>query len=202
MLWLFLKGMGFGLAVAAPVGPMCVLCMRQTLGRGAPMGLAIGFGIACGDGIYALVAAFGFASLSHVLLAHMALLNLVAGLFLLWFGVRTARRPAAAAAASPTLASLPRAAFGALLLTLANPPTILTFLALFTALAPAGGLGTGAAALTAGGVFAGSTLWWGGLVAAVAGARHLLSERLRRGIDVVSGVALAAFGAILLARLW
>ncbi len=200
MLWLFLKGLGFGIAVAAPVGPMALFCMRQTLARGARIGFAAGLGIAGGDFTYALLAGLGFASLSHTLVAHQQLLQLIAGLFLLGFGIRIVFRPATAASVSA--ASLPGVALGALLLTLANPATILLFLAGFAALASAGTLAPMDAVLTASGVFCGSLLWWWGMVTVVASGRHLLSETLRRGIDLLAGAALAGCGVFLLARLW
>ncbi len=92
--------MGFGLAVAAPVGPMSLLCMRRTLAQGWRQGLATGAGIAAGDGVYAGVAVLGLAGLSSFMLAHERPLHLAAGLFLLYLGLRTAfarrpRRPAA-----------------------------------------------------------------------------------------------------------
>ena len=203
---LFLKAAGFGLAVAAPVGPMSLLCMRRCLGQGEGQGwqagLATGAGIALGDACYALVAALGLSSLSGFLLAQEKPLHLAAGLFLLYLGLRSwCRRPAETGTAPeavrlrpwPTLAS-------ALLLTLTNPPTILMFAAIFTALAPRGGFDTATAVLTVLGVFAGSMLWWCGLVAALTRLRHLLTPRARLWIDRLAGLVLAGFGLVTLRR--
>ncbi|MDO8595233.1 MAG: hypothetical protein Q7R45_01280 [Sulfuricaulis sp.] len=44
--WLLLKSISAGIAVAAPVGPMSLLCMQRTLGGGRAPGLAFGAGIA------------------------------------------------------------------------------------------------------------------------------------------------------------
>src|ERR1700744_4892733 len=92
---LLLKAFGVGLAVAAPVGPMSLLCMRRTLARGWRPGLATGLGIAAGDGVYAGVAALGLAGLSRFMLAHQTPLHLAAGLFLLWLGLASLRRRSA-----------------------------------------------------------------------------------------------------------
>jgi threonine/homoserine/homoserine lactone efflux protein len=192
---LYLKAGGIGLAVAAPVGPMALLCMRRTLTRGWGQGLATGAGIAAGDAIFAGVAALGLAGVSAFMLTHQKPLHLAAGLFLIWLGLKTfLRRPEDEAAARPDNAAWPAIFAGSVLLTLTNPPTIIMFAAIFAALAPADGFDPLAGVLTVAGVFTGSMLWWIGMVAAVALARHAIGQRARRWIDRVSGAVLAAFG--------
>jgi len=196
---LFLKAMGFGLAVAAPVGPMSLLCMRRSLAQGARMGLATGAGIATGDAAYALVAALGLAGVSHFMLAHERPLHLAAGLFLLYLGLRTlcaraAETPAIPAYEGSRARPVGSTYAGSVLLTLTNPPTIIMFAAIFASLAPPGGFALHAAVLTVGGVFAGSALWWCGLVAVLSSARHAIGPRARRWIDRIAGVTLVAFG--------
>ena len=198
---LFLKAAGFGLAVAAPVGPMSLLCMRRTLSQGWRYGLATGGGIALGDGAYALVAALGLAGVSGFMLAHERPLHLAAGLFLIYLGLRTLRARGEAAPRSTMQAASSRAALGsAVLLTLTNPPTIIMFAAIFAALAPRSGFDPGTALLTVAGVFTGSLLWWCGVVAALSGLRHAIGPRVRVWIDRVAGIGLAAFGAMELRR--
>ncbi|TDN61225.1 LysE family transporter [Paraburkholderia sp. BL10I2N1] len=194
---LFLTAAGVGLAVAAPVGPMGMLCIRRTLAEGPRAGLAIGFGIACGDALYGLVAALGMVSVSQFMLAYDRPLHLVAGLFLLYLGVRTfMQKPATDAAATNGAATgTVRTYASALLLTLTNPQTIIMFAALFATLAPRGAFSTGIALTTVSGVFSGSIAWWCFLVTVVSGARHALGAKLRHLIDRVAGLALAAFGA-------
>ena len=97
---LFFTAAGVGLAIAAPVGPMGMLCIRRTLSDGPRAGLAIGFGIASGDAIYGLVAALGMVSVSRFMLAYDRPLHLVAGLFLLYLGVRTLLQKAPADASA------------------------------------------------------------------------------------------------------
>ena len=198
--WLFVQGMGFGLAVAAPVGPMALLCMRRTLVQGWRPGLATGMGIAVGDGLYACVAVAGLAGLSRFMLAHQQPLHIAAGLFLLYLGLKTAfGRQAESAGPQPAVAT-GRAFAGSVLLTLTNPPTIVMFAAIFASLAPPGGFAMASAAATVGGVLAGSALWWCGLVAGVTAVRHSIGTRARRWIDRVAGAVLAAFGGAELTR--
>lgn len=194
---LTLKAAGLGLAVAAPVGPMSLLCMRRTLALGWRQGLATGFGIAVADGIYAAIAALGLAGVSAFLFAHARPLHIGAGLLLVGLGVAAMRAGREERPAAEPHAIAWRAAFaGAAALTLANPPTIITFAAIFTALAPPSGLDAASAAATVGGVFGASALWWCGIVAVVTLFRHALGSRARRRIDLAAGLVLAVFGLL------
>jgi threonine/homoserine/homoserine lactone efflux protein len=196
LLPVFIKSMGFGLAVAAPVGPMSILCMRRSLTIGWRHGLATGFGIAAGDGIYAAVAALGLTGISAFMLAYDRPLHLAAGLFLLYLGFKTFWRkvedgtPPEIASAASTL----RAFWGSLLLTLTNPPTIIMFAAIFAALAPKAGFEPVSAVATVGGVTTGSLLWWCCIVACVTAFRHALGLKVRLWIDRLAGSFLVFFG--------
>jgi threonine/homoserine/homoserine lactone efflux protein len=199
---LFLKAAGVGVAIAAPVGPMSLLCMRTTLARGWRHGLAIGGGIALGDGAYACVAALGLAGVSRFMLAYERPLHAAAGLFLIYLGLKAFRagRGADEAAEIGRADAWTRELATAALLTLTNPPTIISFAAVFTVLSPAGGLTRSDALATVAGVLCGSALWWCVVVAAVGGFRHALGRTLRTWIDRVAGAALALFGALELRR--
>lgn len=164
--------------------------MRRTLAQGWRTGFATGAGIATGDAAYAAIAGLGLASVQHVLLAHGRALHLVAGLVLLYLGVRTmlaAGRGTERGGAG--VASAPAAYGSAVLLTLTNPPTIVLFAAAFVVLAPAGALAPTAALATIGGVFAGSLLWWLGLTAAIAAVRGTLPLGARVWIDWIQGAS-------------
>jgi threonine/homoserine/homoserine lactone efflux protein len=199
---LFLKAAGIGIAIAAPVGPMSLLCMRRTLTRGWRPGIAVGGGIATGDALYALVAAFGLAGLSHFMLAHERPLHLAAGLFLLYLGLKTTLASSLeSGAAEIGLGKSWVGDFaGAVLLTLTNPPTIIMFAAVFTALTPPAGLAPATAFVTVAGVFTGSLLWWCGVVAGLSTVRRTVGRRVRTWIDRIAGAALAVFGAVELRR--
>jgi threonine/homoserine/homoserine lactone efflux protein len=197
---LFARGIAAGAAIAAPVGPMSLLCMRRTLVQGWWFGMGTGAGIACGDGLYALVAAFGLAGVMRFMLAHERPLHLAAGALLVWIGWRTFFDRASDMDREPAKAPSVGAAWGsALLLTLTNPPTILAFVAVFSALVPSGLDAFGALALVVG-VFTGSLAWWLLLTLLVAAARHALGTRARRWIDRVSGAILGILGAAELRR--
>lgn len=208
---LFVTSAGVGLAIAAPVGPMGMLCIRRTLTGGPRAGLAIGFGIATGDAVYGLIAALGLVGISQFMLAYDRPLHLVAGLFLLYLGVRTLLQKAPADAANGNSdgngklgqvgrAGALRAYASSLLLTLTNPQTVIMFAALFTTLAPRGAFSSSIALTTVGGVFCGSIAWWCFLVTVVSLARHAIGSKLRVAIDRIVGITLAAFGIVEIRR--
>ncbi|MGH8780466.1 LysE family translocator [Paraburkholderia sp.] len=205
---LFFTAAGVGLAVAAPIGAMGMLCIRRTLTAGPRAGLAIGFGIASGDAFYGLIAALGLVGVSHFMLAFDRPLHLAAGLFLLYLGLRAVlqKTPSSdAQAEGPALARIGRAGAlraygGAFLLTLTNPQTVIMFAALFATLAPRGPFSSSVALTTVAGVFCGSIAWWCFLVTVVSLARHAVGSRVRTLIDRAAGVALAAFGVVEIRR--
>jgi threonine/homoserine/homoserine lactone efflux protein len=198
------KAMGLGLTVAAPVGPMAVLCMRRTLVQGWRQGLLTGAGVAVGDGLYATVAAFGLAGIAQFALAYRAPLHLAAGLFLLYLGCRILWKSRQSARGDQALplgnASTARIFASSVLLTLTNPPTIVMFAALFAALAPAAGFDVITACVTVAGVFLGSLGWWCVVTLLVSLFRHALGASVRRWIDRVAGFALALFGVVEIKR--
>ncbi len=198
---LYYKAIGIGAAVAAPVGPMSLLCMRRTLTRGWQNGLAIGCGIAIGDATYGAVAALGLASVSRFMVAYEKPLHIAAGIFLIYLGLKTLRTktaetPAELGASKGWLRDL----VTSILLTLTNPPTIIMFAAVFTALAPASGLDLAGAVSTIAGVFTGSLSWWCLVVALVTGFRHAIGRGARTWIDRIAGVVLAMFGVVEIRR--
>jgi len=204
MLALFLKGLVFGFVLAATVGPMWALCLRRSLSAGTLAGFVAGMGIAAADALYGAVAAFGLTALSSFLLAQQFWLALGGGGVLLWLGARTLlAKPSAlesgAAAATPYgLAAGFLSTFG---LTLANPPTILAFVAIFAAIGLGSHASYAAAALVVLGVFLGSALWWVILAVAAGALRERLDPRRVRAINIVSGLTILSFAIWQLARL-
>ena len=201
---MLLKGLFFGFVLAAIVGPMWVLCLRRTIEQGSAAGVASGLGIATADGVYGAIAAFGLTAVSGFLLAHAFWIALGGVAFLGWLGAKALVAkpldPAGSAQAQPP-GSLAAAFASTLTLTLANPPTILAFTAMFAGLGLAAGANYASAGLLVAGVFLGSAAWWIVLVAGVAALRARLSMRLVRCINVVSGVTILGFALWQLAAL-
>ncbi len=196
---LFFQGLILGFSIAAPVGPIAVLCIRRTLAVGRASGLVSSLGAASADAVYGSIAAFGLTALSGLLLDWQVGLRLAGGAFLLYLGVRTLlSRPTAegAEADSNNLASDYASTF---VLTITNPITIISFAAVFAGLGLMSTAGsTFAAVVLVLGVFLGSALWWVTLSTGVGiFRRHFTPERMR-WVNYLSGVIIIAFGAIAL----
>ena len=188
--WLFLKSLGIGVAVAAPVGPMSLLCIHRTLDHGKGAGLVFGAGVAAADLTYAAIAAFGVTAISSVLLAGTFWIKLIGSLLLVVLGIRIAL-------AAPHAGG--RAFLTAYGLTMTDPPTILFFAGIFASLAS---IASRAQATTfAAGVFAGSMLWWAILTTLVSKSTALLRPPFMLWINRISSAVLVGFGACRFAKL-
>ncbi|MFL5333366.1 MAG: LysE family translocator [Geminicoccaceae bacterium] len=201
-LWLlFGKGLLLGLSIAAPIGPMALLCLRTTLAHGFAPGLLGGLGVAAGDVFYASVAAFGLQAASAILTGQSLWLGVLGGLYLVWFGIGVVRQPLPTAAAGEGTRRGLTTFASTFLLTLANPPTIMIFAAMFASL----GLveaqaGTATALAVVAGVGLGSAGWWVLFATMVDRLRGRLQGPLFLGVNRVSGAALAGFGLWALVR--
>jgi threonine/homoserine/homoserine lactone efflux protein len=196
----FTKGVGIGFAIAAPVGPIGVLCIRRSLAEGRQVGLATGLGAATADAAYGFVAAFGLTAISSALMDMRMQFGLIGGVFLCYLGVRTFLSKPAEGAAPTRSGGLPSAYVSTVVLTLANPMTIISFVMLFASL----GLGTApdyfSAGMTVAGVFIGSALWWILLSSGVAWFRMRVTPRWMQAINQISGCVILAFGFYSIAR--
>jgi threonine/homoserine/homoserine lactone efflux protein len=197
-----LRGLVIGFAIAAPVGPIGVLCIRRTLAEGRAAGLVSGLGAATADAIYGFIAAFGLTYVSSILIGQQQWIRLIGGVFLCYLGLRTFyARPAERPSSSEGI-GLVRAYVSTFFLTLTNPMTILSFAAIFA------GLGIGSvtgdyssATLLVLGVFLGSGLWWLLLSGGVSLFRTKLKPRALGWINTISGIVILGFGVTALLSL-
>jgi threonine/homoserine/homoserine lactone efflux protein len=189
---IFLKGLAFGFILAATVGPMWILCLRRTLAFGPAAGLASGMGIAVADGLYGAVAAFGLTAISGFLLGYSFWIGLVGAAFLIYLGVKTLISTTVETGNNVEQTGPGTAFVSTLVLTLANPPTILAFVAIFAGLGLTSSSYAAAALITLG-VFLGSASWWLILAAGAGWLRGRIGPSLMRGINIVSGLSILAF---------
>ncbi|HEY5541079.1 MAG TPA: LysE family transporter [Coriobacteriia bacterium] len=223
---LYARTLVIGVAVAAPVGAMGVLCIQRTLDRGWWAGMATGLGIATADGTYAALAAFGVAALTAVFVAWQTPLRLVGGAVLVYLGVssmrldRQRRGPRKTEVAAGKLPSSARAQGGyrlarvarvpcappaprfastylsAVGLTFTNPMTIMAFGAVFASAGLATQPGVASAATATAGIASGSLAWWLALVTGIALARVSAGPRLITAVSRISGALIVALGAL------
>jgi Lysine efflux permease len=194
MIELFIRGLIFGLAIAAPVGPIGLLCIRRIITDGRLVGFVSGLGAATADAFYGSVAALGLQALSSLIFSLNAALQIVGGMALIWIGLTTmiARPVPVSIESTPTRRRLLSAYFSTLLLTLANPATILIFTVIFAGLGTVGKGGMGLMLVV--GVACGSALWWTLLSGGVSLMRQRVTVPILRLINLVSGLVIIGFG--------
>ncbi len=201
---LVLTGMVIGVAVAAPIGPINIMCIQRSLKQGFRAGVFTGMGAVLGDGMFAAIAAFSITSVSGILIGYSNWIEFAGGIFLVGLGLRTllgetARVPDRESAGIIGNAALVGTTF---FMTITNPAMILGFAAFFGS---AGGwvdLPTTywqALALVAA-VMAGSFLWWLFLAGTIHGFRHRIGENVIAIINRISGCIFVVFGMAVLLR--
>ena len=189
------KGLILGFAIAAPVGPIGLLCIRRTVQFGRLSGLFSGLGAAFADMIYGIIAAFGLTLISDFLLSHQFWLRVVGGAFLIYLGLKTMFAKHKEKNQQVTHKTLINDFVSTFFLTMTNPLTILSYIAIFA------GLGLGDmrgyyanAAWLVFGVFLGSAIWWLILSEGVTLFRKKVSKQVMTWINRIAGALIALFG--------
>ncbi len=189
----FAKGLMIGFSIAAPVGPIGILCIRRSLSEGHWVGFFTGLGAASADALYGFIAGFGLTLISNFLVSQQMGLKLIGGLFLCYLGLKIALAKPAESAATPS-GKVVSAYASTFFLTVTNPMTILSFVAIFAGL----GLGSANNYWDAGilvlGVFLGSAFWWLILVSGVSLFRDQISADTLQWINRISGILILGFG--------
>ncbi len=202
ILTLFLKGIAIGVAIAAPVGPVAVLCIRRTLLLGPAAGFASGAGAVLADAIFGAIAAFGVAAVYDVLIFYERELRLVGGAFMLVLGIITARR-SLPKAGSTVHGSLTSAFFTSFALMMTNPITIFAFVGIFAGFGIVSQTLAVSDSLTLlGGIAVGATLWWAGLTGIATACRKRFGLEDLGWLNKVSGGLLIFFGVVSLLSLF
>jgi threonine/homoserine/homoserine lactone efflux protein len=206
-IWLSISAFAIGIFVAAPIGPVNLICIRRTLAYGAINGFMSGLGAAIGDGVFAAITAFGLTAITQVVQGYSCTLQLVGGLMLLGFGIHTfLAEPVSVATPNVEGVRGGRRNFvGAFVstfaLTITNPATLVGFAALMA------GLGTlseseqtsyAEATIIVLSVTAGSAAWWFTLTTVTSLFHRQLSPKTMKLINEVSGVIIGACGVALL----
>jgi threonine/homoserine/homoserine lactone efflux protein len=193
----FPEGMVIGLSIAAPVGPIGLLCIQRTLAKGRASGLVSGLGAASADALYGGIAGFGITSVSGFLVTQQLWIRLLGGLFLILLGARIFLRVPLSSAEATGRLNLGGDYASTLGLTLSNPLTIISFAAVFVGLGLVGSSGDFASsALLVLGVFAGSALWWLILSTTVGAIKGRLRPLHLRWINRLSGAIIVCYGLI------
>lgn len=193
----FAKGLVIGFTIAAPVGPIGILCIRRTIVHGMACGFVSGIGAASADAVYGTIAAFGLTIIANFLIEQQFWLRLIGGLFLCYLAFQAYKAPVAEKGEDDNRCTLAEAYISTLVLTISNPMTIFSFIAVFA------GLGLGSeqrdylsAGLLVLGVFIGSSLWWVILSKIVNALRTQFDSRKLGLINKMAGAVLGFFGLL------
>ena len=195
-----LKGLIIGFAMAVPIGPLGVLCIRKTLTEGRARGMVIGLGAATADALYSGIAAFGLTIVLDVIEGQAFWVRLVGGVLLLVLGIRTLR---AKRTTDPLKIFDSRGVWGiyasSFVIALTNPLTIFAFIAVFATFGLGQERGIVDAILLVIGVFLGSNLWFL-ILGSVATLFHgKITAGGMRWVSRVAGVLIIVSGIVLFA---
>jgi threonine/homoserine/homoserine lactone efflux protein len=173
--------------------------MRRTLAQGRMIGFVSGLGAATADAIYGLIAGFGLAAISNFLIGQQFWIQLAGGMFLCYLGIRTLTSKALHTTKDTQRKNMMGAFLSVFILTLTNPVTILSFIAIFAGLGISSAeSNTGSALLLVSGVFSGSTLWWLLLSSGIGLLKQRIKTKTVTIINRLSGVMILLFGAFAL----
>ncbi|WP_028596208.1 LysE family translocator [Paenibacillus assamensis] len=188
-----LTGIIIGISIAAPVGPIGILCIRKTLAHGRAYGLAAGLGAAVADALYGCIAAFGFTIVTRFLVSYSNWIHLIGALFLLYLAYSTFRAPVRDQMENEPYKLGVMKIFGTtLLLTLTNPLTIISFIGIFAGMNITSS--SESSFMLVLGVFAGSAFWWLALCSVVSLFKRTISVKSMKWINALSGLILLSFG--------
>lgn len=190
-----------GVAVAAPIGPINLIVMRTALERGFLPGVAAGLGSVAGDAAFGMVAAYGIRQVETAIEAYATVLGLLGGALLVAVGIHLARSHVDVDEMRASLQPISkRRIVKTFALTISNPATFFGMLALFSGLGSALDLASAPyrPAIAVAGVAFGSLLWWMIVAGMVTLVRHRLPAIWIDRINRWTGVAIAAFGFLLI----
>ena len=191
-----LRGLIIGVSIAAPVGPIGLLCIQRTVNQGRASGFVSGLGTATADAMYGSIAGFGIDLVSNFFIYQRMWIHLVGGVMLLLLGIRGLfAKPAETVQTKNMVRGIWWNYLSTFLLTITNPMTILSFVAVFAALGVANSTHEYiSAAFTVVGVFLGSTLWWLILSSVTGWLRGKLNKMALMWIGRLSAAIIIGFG--------
>jgi threonine/homoserine/homoserine lactone efflux protein len=194
---LFIKGFVIGFSIAAPVGPIGILCIQRTLSGGNIQGLATGMGAATADALYGFIAAFGLTFVSNFLVDQSIWFRIIGGLFLCYLGIRAFLRKFQERTVSVPNSTILSAYGTTFFLTLTNPMTILFFAGIFAGLGIVSeSIHYASAGLMVIGVFSGSGAWWLLLSGATGIFRNKISGGKLALVNKISGFIILLLGVV------
>jgi threonine/homoserine/homoserine lactone efflux protein len=199
---LFIQGIIIGLTLAVPVGPIALICIQRTLTDGKLHGIFSGIGVATADSFYAAVTVLGLTMISGVIIAHQFLFRFLAGIVLIFVGVRVFISLPSCVSTKTVHETYFKDYLSMVGIAIANPLTLVFFLIVL----PGFGIVINSTAFLSAaefiaGVFFGSTAWWILLCGTIGSMRSHFSVKTLGLINRISGVLISVCGAGMLVLL-
>lgn len=191
----FLKAWTIGIAIAAPVGPIGMLCIKKALEIGLKGALLVGLGAALADGTYGIIAGVGLSAVSHTLLHNTHIIKFVGGVLLLYLAYKEARSVGSGNVVRIKDKYWFMQVGEVFLLTIANPMTILSFIGIFASISN-GPASISETIIMVIGIFIGSMTWWCILGYVIVKIKHKLPDSWLMRIKWLSCFILGGFGMI------
>lgn len=192
---LLLRGVLAGLAIAIPVGPVNILCISRTIAGGRRAGIVSGLGAATADTLYGAIAGFSITFIINFLVREKFWIRLVGGALLIAIGlVYWFKKPQSLDEEAKE--SGHSAYVTTLLLTLTNPTTILSYLAVLAGLRLGEPRPWTLTLFLVLGIFVGSMLWWIVLAMVAGHFRRRFTDQAVAVMNRIGAVAIAAFGVL------
>jgi threonine/homoserine/homoserine lactone efflux protein len=200
---LFINGLLLGFSVAAPVGPIGILCINRTINKNFAAGFVSGLGAATVDLLFGSIAGLGLTIISNFLIAQKVWFQICGLALLIYLGIKTIRKKDKNVEFNYTVdKGLANDYLSTILVAVTNPITILFFTAAFTGLGLAKSVNSTSSAIQLiTGVFTGSCLWWLILSGLTQRLKKKISKRFLHAIDFGSGILLLLFGLLILINL-
>ncbi|MDT8718108.1 LysE family transporter [Clostridium sp. 19966] len=201
MIRFLFKGFVIGFITGMPLGPIGALCLDNTLNYGRKSGLISGLGSAIADTIFAIIALLGIDTIYRLLISNTLYLHFIGGIVMIFFGIHMFNSQAAASKKNSnysTSKSSVKIFFSTLILALANPATIFSFIAVFT--------GSNISLLDKGfeskfliiiGVFLASMGWWFVIVFLALNLNKHLNNKILPMINKILSVGIILSGVII-----
>jgi threonine/homoserine/homoserine lactone efflux protein len=191
-----IRGVVAGLIIAAPVGPVNLLCIRRTLEKGWKSGIVSGLGAAVADTLYGAIAGFGISLVIQLLIREEFWIRMIGGIFLAGIGVVYYCKPPRSLHAGEDDSSANSDFASALLLNVTNPTTVLSFMAVLATLGVGRQRPLWQTVFLVAGIFCGSMTWWTILVSTANRLRDRITDRTMRWMNHVAGIAIGGFGLV------
>jgi len=195
----FIQGIGIGMLVSAPLGPIGVLVIQKTLNKGKGSGFITGMGAATADTFYAIIAGFGVAIITKFLNAYQQEIRVVGGVVLIGFAYYTFNSNVTKQIRASSTGNKNYLAdfFSTFILTISNPVPFVVFGISFASLGMAEKEMIDVLVIVLG-VVSGAVLWWFGLVSFVNMFRKKFKLKQLWWINKITGIVVALFAIFVL----